>query len=216
MQPTDPASGGTAAQGVAHVGGVPPMPTYGPVGLRIAVTRRILWVGTAAYPLAMIARISVTRIVPKYGQAVARFFKLAGILLLADFGLITAIAIADNPLFSSGSSEQRDSAGTGVGWVVGLSLITLIVYLLVDTLPVLTSKPVFAVAVDTAGPPTALIAWKEFEPADGLAQALTRAIENPQAEFVQFVHNHIVDLRHYQQGDSVNIYGGTGITGISK
>ncbi len=215
MEPTEPTWGGTnneTSDGATGLPAPPPRPGYLPSALSVAVTGRILWVGSAAYPLAMIARISVTRIVPRYGEAIRRFFKFVGIVLLSAFGIVAAIAIGR----SLNTYQERQQADSAAGWVVGLSLTLVVLYFLVDTLPVLVSRPLTAVAVDTAGPPTALVAWKKEQPAYDLARSLTDAIENHQASFQQYVHNHIVDLRRYEHSDSVNIYGGTGITGISK
>ncbi len=194
---------------------VPPMPGYAPgnapdSGMRVAVSKRILWVGTAAYPLATIVRVGTTVIVPRHGAAVRRFLKLAAIVVLAAVVIYVLGSITSS---GGGDGEQQSS---GAGWVFVVAPIVLIVYFLVDTLPVLTQKPLFAVAIDTAGPPTALVAWKRPEAANELASAVTDAIENPQIEFSKVVHNMVVDLRQYRFGDNVNIYGGQGNTGVSK
>jgi hypothetical protein len=149
-------------------------------------------------------------IVPRHGAAVRRFSKLAAIVVLAAVVIYVLGSITSS---GGGDGEQQSS---GAGWVFVVAPIVLIVYFLIDTLPVLTQKPLFAVAIDTAGPPTALVAWKRPEAANELASAVTDAIENPQIEFSKVVHNMVVDLRQYRFGDNVNIYGGQGNTGVSK
>ncbi|MFE0463957.1 DUF6232 family protein [Kitasatospora sp. NPDC058965] len=186
------------------------MPGYAPSGLRVAVTRRILWVGNAAYPLATVARVSVTTIVPNYGAAIRRFLKFAAIVCLTGLGVLLLVTI------TNAARSSSDGSNNGAGGVVVSALILLAGYFGIDTLPVLLSRPLHAMAVDTAGPPTALVAWKRQEPAFALANAVTEAIENPQAEFQQLIQNTVVDMRRYHHGDNVNIYGGQGNTGVSK
>jgi hypothetical protein len=195
---------------------VPPMPGYAPGstpanGMRVAVSKRILWVGTAAYPLATIVRVGTTVIVPRHGAAVRRFLKFAAIVVLAAVVIYVLGSIT-----SSGGGGDGEQQSSGAGWVFVVAPIIVIGYFVLDTLPVLTQTRLFAVAIDTAGPPTALVAWKQPEAANELANAVTDAIENPQLEFSKVVHNMVVDLRQYRFGDNVNIYGGQGNTGVSK
>ncbi|MEU8927235.1 DUF6232 family protein [Kitasatospora sp. NPDC048545] len=173
------------------------------------MTKRILWVGEAAYPLATVARASITIIVPDKFGAIGRLFKFAGTVITAAFLLSAVNGAAAGAL--GGGQQSSDS-----GWPVVLALVAVVLYFVFVTLPVLRQNRLYALTVDTAGPPTALLAWESPGPAYELQAAVARAIENPQIEFQQFVSSIIVDLRHYQFGDSVNIYGGNGNTGVSK
>ncbi|MFE6054419.1 DUF6232 family protein [Kitasatospora sp. NPDC056446] len=177
------------------------------------MTKRILWVGNAAYPLATIARVSTTVIVANRPAAVMRFLKVAGSIVLAALGLL-AIANASGSLGSSSSYGNDGSSGSG--WIIAVATLLVVAYFVADTLPVLVQPRLHALTVDTAGPPTALLAWPTAESAFELQAAITQAIENPQIEFQQFVSSVVVDLRRYHFGDSVNIYGGQGNTGVSK
>ncbi|MGW3044058.1 DUF6232 family protein [Kitasatospora sp. NPDC001159] len=175
------------------------------------MTRRFLWVGAAAYPLANIARVSITIIVPDYLGAIVRFLKLAGTVIPVAF-----VIIGLNSFTGASDSLSRSGRNSDSSWVAVLALVLVVLYFLIFTLPVLRQKRLHALTVDTAGPPTALLAWESPAPAHELQAAITQAIENPQIEFQQFVSSIIVDLRHYQFGDNVNIYGGQGNTGVSK
>ncbi len=224
MQPTDPPDPTRAGQ-TGSTPFIPPPPSAPPpeaapapsllaapsrATTRVAVTRRILWVGTAAYPLATIARVSTTVIVPEKAAAVRRFLKFTAIVGLAALGALMIMSLG-------GSSRSYDSDGnSGPGWVIGVASMLVVFYFLIATLPVLVQPRLHALTVDTAGPPTALLAWQSPEPAHTLQATITQAIENPQIEFQQYVSSVVVDLRHYQFGDSVNIYGGQGHTGVSK
>lgn len=223
MQPTDPPDPNRTGQ----TGSVPfvPLPpsTPPPVAAptvpppisdsnattRVAVTRHILWVGTAAYPLAAIARVSTTVLVPEKASAVVRLLRLIGIMTVAVLVIEVLINLSDSD--RSSGSYPVDAAPFIVSAVV-----IVVVYFFVVTLPRLVQPRLYALTVDTAGPPTAVLAWKSPGPAHDLQATISRAIENPQVEFQQFVTTVTIDRRHYQSGDSVNIYGGHGVTGVSK
>ncbi|MFF2118982.1 DUF6232 family protein [Kitasatospora sp. NPDC058184] len=184
----------------------PPAFTSGPAGTptttRVAVTNRILWIGQAAYPLANVARVGTSLIVPGRRRALLR---------LLAFGLVVFLPVLVIAQATDGSSSD---SGSGTLFLVSMILVAL--YFLIFTWPVLRRPDLYVLAVDTAGPPTAVLAWLTAEPAFELQATITRAIENPQAEFQQIVQTISVDLRQYQFGDSVNIYGGQGNTGVSK
>ncbi|MGW3185630.1 DUF6232 family protein [Kitasatospora sp. NPDC001119] len=184
----------------------PPAFTSGPAGTptttRVAVTNRILWIGQAAYPLANVARVGTSLIVPGRRRALLR---------LLAFGLVVFL-----PVLVIAQATDGSSSGSGSGTLFLVAMILVALYFLIFTWPVLRRPDLYVLAVDTAGPPTAVLAWLTAEPAFELQATITRAIENPQAEFQQIVQTISVDLRQYQFGDSVNIYGGQGNTGVSK
>ncbi|MBD0693607.1 DUF6232 family protein [Streptomyces sp. CBMA123] len=190
------------------------MPGYDPSATRVAVTNRILWIGTAAYPLATIARVSITIILPDVLGAIRRFLKFIGIVIPAALVIAGLDALA-NSSRSSGFGSSSDKS-TSTGTIVVVTLVLVVCYFLFATLPVLLQQRLHALTVDTAGPPTALLAWKDPKYAYELQARITHAIENPKTEFQQFVSNVVVDLRRYQFGDNVNIYGGQGNTGVIK
>ncbi|MFE7590264.1 DUF6232 family protein [Kitasatospora sp. NPDC057512] len=233
MQPTDPSDSTRAGQTGSFPfvpppppGGPPtpapfgpppptaPPPAFasGPAGAptttRVAVTNRILWIGQAAYPLANVARVGTSLIVPGRRRALLRLLAFAFIVFVPVF-VISQATSGSSGLYSSSSDS-----GTGA-MVVG-AVIVVAIYFLIFTWPVLRRPDLYVLAVDTAGPPTAVLAWLTAQPAFELQATITRAIENPQAEFQQIVQTISVDLRQYQFGDSVNIYGGQGNTGVSK
>ncbi|MFB7125231.1 DUF6232 family protein [Kitasatospora sp. NPDC056273] len=227
MQPTDPSDSTRAGQ-TGSFPFVPPPPPGGPptpapfgppppttpppafasgpsgtpTTTRVAVTNRILWIGQAAYPLANVARVGTSLIVPGRRRALLRLLAFAFIVFVPVFTIAQA---------TGGSSSD---SGSGTLFLVAVILVAL--YFLIFTWPVLRRPDLYVLALDTAGPPTAVLAWLTAEPAFELQATITRAIENPQAEFQQIVQTISVDLRQYQFGDSVNIYGGQGNTGVSK
>ncbi|MGW3229939.1 DUF6232 family protein [Kitasatospora sp. NPDC001095] len=224
MQPTDPPDPSQVGQtGFTPLGPLPPSAPPPPVAptvpppvstpksvTRVAVTRRILWVGAAAYPLAMIARVTTTVLVPEKAGAVMRLLRVIGIMTVATL-IVSLLASLDNNNRSYGGSS-----GFAAGPFVVVAVIIVVVYFFTVTLPRLVQPRLYALSVDTAGTPTALLAWESPGPAQQLQATITQAIENPQIEFQQFVHTVNIDRRHYQSGDHVNIYGGHGITGVSK
>ncbi|MFJ9442134.1 DUF6232 family protein [Kitasatospora sp. NPDC101235] len=232
MQPTDPADSTRAGQTGSFPSAPPPPggpPTPAPFGppppaapppafasgsagapatIRVAVTNRILWVGQAAYPLANVARVGTSLIVPGRRRALLRLLAFALVVFVPVFVVSQATGGSSSPYGSSSDS--------GSGAMVFGGVIVVAAYFLIFTWPVLRRPDLYVLAVDTAGPPTAVLAWHTPQPAFELQAAITRAIENPQAEFQQVVQTISVDLRQYQFGDSVNIYGGQGNTGVSK
>ncbi|MFJ6619843.1 DUF6232 family protein [Kitasatospora sp. NPDC091335] len=230
MQPTDPRESTWAGQ-TGSTPFIPPPPPGRPPATAVpppafasttdgasattlvAVTNRILWVGQAAYPLANVARVGTSLIVPGRRRALLRLLFFALIVTVPAFAISTALSAADG---SSSDFGNGSGGGSGAGVVIAVAVAVVVLYFLIFTWPVLRRPDLYALAVDTAGPPTAVLAWDTPQPAYDLQAAITRAIENPQAEFRQIVQSITVDLRRYEFGDSVNIYGGQGHTGVSK
>lgn len=223
MQPSDPPDPSRVGQpGPTPFGPLPPSApppvaaptTPPPVSpsksvTRVAVTRHILWVGAAAYPLAMIARVGTTVLVPEKAGAVLRLLRVIGVMTV--FALVIELLSG-----LSDSNRSSSSGGFDAAPFIVVAVVIVVVYFFAVTLPRLVQPRLYALSVDTAGTPSALLAWESPGPAQELQATITRAIENPQIEFQQFVTTVTIDRRHYQSGDSVNIYGGHGITGVSK
>ena len=148
----------------------------------IAVRERFLWVDDEAYPLVNIARVSSFRTKVNLGRALARFLiraiiigaVLAAAVFYAGGGAITAVAVR--------------ALGLGV-----------LVSFLIFTIEVIR-RPLFALGVETTGPPYALVLSPDRAQIHDLVQRITHAINNPLAEFQ-------VTIENFHVGDSITQIG---------
>jgi hypothetical protein len=187
---------------------VPPAASAPPViGVSLRVSRRLLWVGDAYYPLHNIARVHTLTIHPRRKEAVLLFVRR----LLITAAVATLLGLLAGLIDTSGSDG---SAGLTV-LVVIIALATL-VYYVTEMLKVLGAPSHYVLAVETSGPSTAVVTTPDREHLRRLAQQIADAIENPKAEFEVRVDTINVSPKHYYFGDNVNMYGGTGNVGMAS
>lgn len=172
------------------------------------VTRRLLWVGGAAYPLSNVTRVYTFVLTPRRGAATVVFFKRLAIILSVAFALTILGGLT---AFGGG----KDAAGTIVSLVWTGALVAL-AYSLVEWVAVLSAASHFALAVETSGASTALVTSKDTGHLQRLVGQVVDAIENPEADFLVHVETLAINPEHYHFGDNVNMYGGTGNVGMAK
>lgn len=186
------------------------------VGVSVRVSKRLLWIGDAYYPLRNIARVYTLTIRPRRKEAVLRFLKR---LLITGF-LVTLLAVTAafmEASSSSGFGGSSESSGASV-----LLTFTLLIgaganiYFFVDMMKVLGAPPRFVLAVETSGASTAVIGGPPEPHLRQLADQISDAIENPAAEFEVRIDTLTVNPQHYYFGDNVNMYGGTGNVGVAS
>ncbi|MEU7717328.1 DUF6232 family protein [Streptomyces tibetensis] len=189
---------------------VPPPPSTPPravTDVELRVHKRLLWVGTAAYPLRNIARVYTFTLHPKRKEAVFRFLTRALITLAVGIGL----SIIGGLTFIDG-----ESTGTAVLTFVWLGAGAALVYFFMRMLSVVTAQSHYVLAVETAGPSTAMVTSRNPQHLDQLVGYVAGALENPDTEFQVTVERLTINSpTNYHFGDSVNMYGGSGNTGIS-
>jgi hypothetical protein len=178
------------------------------------VTKRLLWVGSAAYPLQNVTRVYTYVLTPRRGAATVLFFSRLSTILSVAFALTILGAIA-GLVHETGAESGENPAKTlitlvWVGALVGL------VYCLIDWLRVLSALSHFVLAVDTSGASTALVTSRDHGHLQQLVAQVVNAIENPEAEFLVHVESLAINPAHYHFGDNVNMYGGTGNVGMGK
>ncbi|WP_089105825.1 DUF6232 family protein [Streptomyces hyaluromycini] len=187
---------------------IPPPPATPPQtfrGIDLRVGKRLLWVGGAAYPLENIARVHTYMLMPKRWEATRLFLKRLGIILSVAFALtilggITGIA-------------SQDTASTLIVWV-WLGSTAALLLCTVEWLQVLSATPLYVLAVETSGPPMAVVTSADPRQLDQLVGSLVHAIEHPETEFHVTVDRLMVNPKNYYFGDNVNMYGGTGNVGV--
>ncbi|MFD3661327.1 DUF6232 family protein [Streptomyces sp. NPDC058659] len=164
----------------------------------MSVSKRLLWVDRACYPLENIARVHTFVVAPDRGAALMTFLKrLAPTLLVLAF---------------VGAYEQENGEDLGV---IRFLCLAFLVYSLVDLLIILFGAPHTVLAIETTGTAFALLTNRDPGVLTELVRRIARAIENPDTEFHVQVQKVTVNMKNYT-GDTVNIFGGHGHKGILK
>ncbi|MFF6790831.1 DUF6232 family protein [Streptomyces filamentosus] len=183
--------------------------------LDLRVDRRVLWVGGAAYPLENIVRVYTFVLRPRRADAVMRFGKRLSWFVLA----LLLLTVVDGLTGSSRGSGPYGDGGSDAGVLFGLirgGLIIALIYFFAEMLGVVTARSHLTLAVETNGRSTALVTGPP-ELLHRLVHDIAHAIENTDAE----LHARVASLAignpgNYYFGDVVNMYGGSGNTGVLK
>ncbi|MEU6880234.1 DUF6232 family protein [Streptomyces sp. NPDC046712] len=189
----------------------PPEPPRISGGIELKVSKRLLWVGGAAYPLQNVARVYTFTLTPRRGEAFVRFLKRIAVTILV--GLLLA-AFTDERSFSSYDSYDSDSGDlTPFLWFV---VVCCAIYFIGDMLSVVLARSHFVLAVETSGPSVAVVTSRDRGYLIGLVRTITDAIENPENEFRVHVEQVMISRpSNYYFGDAVNMYG-SGNVGITN
>ncbi|QOV42289.1 DUF6232 family protein [Streptomyces chromofuscus] len=175
----------------------------GSIDLR--VSKRLLWVGGAAYPLHNIVRVYTLTVRPRRKDATIRFLKSTTITL--------ATAIALTILSAMTAVASGEAAGLLVTFV-WLGTVAAIIYFFVELVLVLSAQSHFVLAVETSGASTAVVTSNNPHHLTQLVGHIVHAIENPEFEFHVTVGTINISPKNYYFGDNVNMYGGTGNVGM--
>ncbi|MFG2330080.1 DUF6232 family protein [Streptomyces sp. NPDC048604] len=207
-QPAEP-----AARALPPRPAAPPR-THGEIELK--VSKRLLWVDDAAYPLHNIARVYTFTLVPARGRAFWVFLKRIVVMFL----VVTALRWAtDDGPFSSGSDSydsygQDDAGPVAILWLV---IACVFVFFLGDMLSVVLARSHFVLAVETNGPSTAVVTSRDRAYLKQLVHTITDSIDNPEFEFAVRVEPVLISKsENYNFGNQVNMYGGNGNSGVLK
>jgi hypothetical protein len=145
--------------------------------VHVRISRRILWVGSQAYPLAHVVRIQPAEVRLRRIPAVKDFFRRVGATLaLAALGLI-AMACAGRIV------------PTSVWVVFWLCAAALLIFHSVRLIRLLLLPKLYVLRVATAGTEHAAVVSTDREKIHDLAGQVADAIDNPEAEFEVRVDN---------------------------
>ncbi|MFC9394146.1 DUF6232 family protein [Streptomyces sp. NPDC057027] len=192
-----------------------PPPSVPPPRQGLVISKRLLWVHGGAYPLENIVRVYTFVLRPWRGEAFARFLKRGGITLAL---LLFLMYLSDS---SSGSSWDSGygSSGSDMEGFVAFALFAvamLLIYFFGVMASVVFAKEHDVLAIETNGRSTALVTGKR-EYLNQLVGSIAEAIDKPDAEFQAAVGTlAITNYGDYFFGDTVNMYGGSGNTGVVK
>ncbi|MEU0334031.1 DUF6232 family protein [Streptomyces sp. NPDC006193] len=186
----------------------PPARTAPPATVELRVSKRLLWIGSAVYPLHNIARVHTFLLRPRRKEAVLRFLRYAAGTLLVAF-------VAMLPGLPSLAFEGPESGAAGyVAWVWILAA-GVVVWFFIEMMSVLTATPHHVLAVETSAASTGVVTSQDPRYLERLVGQISYAIEHPDTEFRVTVERLTVSPNHYYFGDNVNMYGGNGNVGIS-
>ncbi|MEU6505252.1 DUF6232 family protein [Streptomyces sp. NPDC046942] len=177
-----------------------------PVSVELRVSKRILWIGAAVYPLHNIARVYTFLMRPKRREAVMRFLRYTAGVLVTGF----VVMLPGLPVLAL--SGGRSGGGyVGFIWLVGIAAE---IFFIVDLCSVLFAPNHYVLAVETSGASTALVTSRDPQYLDQLVGQISYAIDHPDTEFKVLVESLHFSPRNYYFGDNVNMYGGSGNVGI--
>ncbi|MFD6803031.1 DUF6232 family protein [Streptomyces cyaneofuscatus] len=192
----------------------PPRPSLPPHlagGVDLRTSKRLLWVGGAAYPQQNITRVYTFLLTPRRGRATTLFFKRIAIILSVAFALMILSGITE-----IGSSSDTSSGTGGGAQTIWFFAVVALIYCAVELGNVLTASSHWVLAIDTSGASTALVTSKSVQHLNELVEQVVHWIENPEIEFQVRAETLMVNPSNYHFGDNVNMYGGSGNVGMSK
>ncbi|WP_030434612.1 DUF6232 family protein [Actinoplanes subtropicus] len=164
--------------------------------VRVRISRRILWVGSEAYPLSHVVRIHPVQLRLKRLPIFVDFGRRAGATIM--FAVLGAIAMA-----------KLGRALPTAAWVVFWPIVGgLLVFHLAGLVRLLRLPRVYVLRVAMAGSEEAAVVSTDKAQIDELTMQVTDAIDNPAAEFEVRVDN-----LEFVYGDKV---GGDKVLGDKK
>ena len=141
----------------------------GTVNLR--VSKRLLWIGDAVYPLRNIVRVQTCSLKPKRAEAGLIFAKRIGIVAAVVLGAIT-IDIATHILGGGGTLSAS-------AFLLGLVAATAS---LADMVRIVSASEYHVLSVETGGPSSAVVTCANEEVLRRLVEYITDAIDNPDGD----------------------------------
>lgn len=175
--------------------------------IKVEVSRRILHIGSAAYPLQNIARVQSQELQFARWPAIRSFLKAAVTLIVLGIAATVAIRFAANRQAGSTIAANQGHY-IAITWAVATVLLAIsAIVLVVHLLP--TWRRYYALIIDTAGSARAALVTTERTKISDLVTKITRAIANPNDPTTIF-QQIITNNSHI--GDNVQV-SGSGNTG---
>jgi uncharacterized protein DUF6232 len=164
--------------------------------INVRVSRRVLWIGSDAYPLQNIARAQARKITPPRGTPVRDYIKAVFGWLILGIILSAILGVA-----------AHSGALAALVWVAVVALLVWRTIQLVRKLNL--DNTYYALIIETAGNPNTALVSRDADVVSELVQEIMAAIDNPSAEFSQNVTN-------YHLGDKITQYGNSNIGKIAS
>jgi hypothetical protein len=176
--------------------------------IKVEVSRRILHIGSAAYPLQNIARVQSQELEWVRWPAIKSFLKAAVIWIVLGAAATAAIKFAADRQPGSTIALNQGHYIT-IAWTVAAVLLAVNATVLLVRLRA-TWRRYYALVIDTAGSARAALVNPDRMIISDLVAKITKAIENPDDPASGFPPIIINNSSHI--GDNVNV-SGTGNTG---
>jgi hypothetical protein len=168
--------------------------------IEVRIHQRVLWIGSEAYPVQNIARVSTAKVVYRKGAAVSRF--IGYFFLWLVLGIVALVV-----LFASGVLETDDQTSTAtvvIGSIVGI----LILIQFGRMVNVISGRRLWALVIETAGTSHRALVGTNKQELDRLVHEIVSAINDPSASYSMHVQNLHV-------GDNVAVSGSNNIGKVS-
>jgi hypothetical protein len=150
--------------------------------VNVRISKRVLWVGTEAYPLQNIARAQAVKVTPK-NPWTGKSRAVGGCLGFIAFLILVSLGAA------------MHSAGAV------LLVAAIIVAAIIAVLARRKKQPYYALIIETSGNPRRALVSTDGAKVGNLVQEIMGAIDNPEAEFQTVVHNVQYGDNFMQVGD---------------
>ncbi|MEV5593831.1 DUF6232 family protein [Streptomyces sp. NPDC052496] len=155
--------------------------------INVEVSRRTLWVGSAAYPLHNIACVTTTEVKPRFSVVMKR----ARPWMLGSFAVLMALSVG---------AGGGGTTGVSVSSVFLAVLLMLLASGLIWLFTALPRRELHRLDIETAGAPYAILTSPDKNLVAHIARSVMDAIDNPQTEF-QF------QVENFHVGDSIKQFG---------
>ena len=162
----------------------------------VQISRKVLWIGSEAYPVQNISRAKTISLIPDRDTAWNRFIKIVVCSVLLGTAAAVAINLAPRLSTVQKSDALRVAAVGALLLALGLFVIGII-----RLMRVLSAPTYYALIIDSAG-----ITYKTLVSLDGnqlgeLVRQIMKAIDDPQIKFRELVNNYHFGDQIYQDGD---------------
>lgn len=144
--------------------------------VNVRISKRVLWVGSEAYPLQNIARAQAVKVTPK-SPWTGKSRAVGGCLGFIAFWIVVALGAAMH----------------SVGAVLFVAAVIVVVIIVV--LAQRKKQPYYALIIETSGNPRRALVSTDRAKVNKLVQEIMDAIDDPKAEFQTVV-------QHVQYGDN--------------
>ncbi|MFI6084014.1 DUF6232 family protein [Streptomyces sp. NPDC051217] len=158
--------------------------------IQVQVSRRVLWVGSQAYPLQNIARASTLETVINRGAAIWSFVK--AFLTWGILGVVVSAAL----------SAGGDETSGYVTWVVAIVL-AILAYKAFLLIRVLSTPTLYSLVIETAGSPNHALTSDDRDLVIRIVHDIMDAIDNAEAAFTY-------NVKHYH-GDVIKQIGNNNV-----